>query len=201
MDEEAVYQKLDDRCKKAIEGLKLKETGVWLNSAGPLYQSISIRPDGLPSIANAHFNGKHYEATSEFHQLYVQKESIFLTHIRHLELIVYFIQRMNIYELNHYLDDIFYQNKTKNEFIASLADVFERIKSNGNNYLAARSGTCKGCNFGKAGVAFVGNVDGSYFDIIFKEVDKRVSDIFECNLFECASPEANVVDKRIVFKQ
>ena len=200
MDEEAVYQKLDERCKKAIEGLKLKETGVWLNSAGPLYQSISIRPDGLPSIANAHFNGKHYEATSEFHHLYVQKESVFLAQSSHFEVIVYFIQRMNIYELNHYLDDIFYQNKTKNEFISSLADVFNRIKINGNNYLAARSGTCKGCNFGKSGFAFVGIVDGSYFDLIFKENDNRVSDIFECNFFECAYPEANVVEKRIVFK-
>jgi hypothetical protein len=127
-------------------------------------------------------------------------EEKFVVEKSHYEIIVHFIQQMNIQKLNYYLDDIKYQDKSKFEFLDSLADAFVRTLEKRNFYLYAIPGICKACNFGKSGFAFVGNVDGSYFDLIFKEVKNRVCDIFECNFFECAFPEANVVKKRIVFK-
>lgn len=66
------YQSLNDRCKKAISKIENTEIENWLYLSSKLINEVSNKPEGLPSIANAHFKGIHYPFISEFHRLYIQ---------------------------------------------------------------------------------------------------------------------------------
>ena len=67
------YQSLNLRCEKALKKIDNNPIDTWLHFASKLFKAISIQPEGLPSIANAHFEGVHYKFISEFHKLYKQK--------------------------------------------------------------------------------------------------------------------------------
>ena len=67
------FQSLNERCEKALKQVDNNPIDTWLHQASKLFKAISIQPEGLPSIANANFEGVHYKFISEFHKLYKQK--------------------------------------------------------------------------------------------------------------------------------
>ena len=70
------YEQLNERCKNAIKVIDQEEdVERWLHLASKLFKAVSIQPDGLPSIANCHFEGVHYSSISEFHSLYIKKQN------------------------------------------------------------------------------------------------------------------------------
>lgn len=61
----------DARCSIAIQEFNSKisvDEWVWANM--PLFKTISISVDGLPSIASCNYQGQHYPNISEFHELF-----------------------------------------------------------------------------------------------------------------------------------
>ena len=70
------YEQLNERCKNAIKLIEQEEdVDRWLHLASKLFKAVSIEPEGLPSIANSHFEGVHYSSISEFHSLYIKKQN------------------------------------------------------------------------------------------------------------------------------
>jgi hypothetical protein len=43
----------------------------WMHTHAALFKSISIRPDGYPSIADANYGNVRYVWIQEFHRMYV----------------------------------------------------------------------------------------------------------------------------------
>ena len=71
MDVQVSYIANDARCSKAIKEFNSKtsvDEWVWNNMS--LFMAISIRVDGLPSIASCNYQGTHYRNISEFHELF-----------------------------------------------------------------------------------------------------------------------------------
>ena len=61
----------DSRCYNAIQEFNSKplvDEWVWTNMN--LFKAISIKVDGLPSIATCNYQGTHYRNISEFHELF-----------------------------------------------------------------------------------------------------------------------------------
>ena len=70
------YEQLNERCKNAIKLIEQeKDVERWLHLASKLFKAVSIEPEGLPSIANSHFEGVHYSSIAEFHSLYIKKQN------------------------------------------------------------------------------------------------------------------------------
>ncbi len=61
----------DNLCKKAIEeynvDLSLHD---WLTKNTELYNSVTIKPEGLPPITSFHFDGEAFENIQQFVELY-----------------------------------------------------------------------------------------------------------------------------------
>jgi hypothetical protein len=61
----------DNLCKKAIEeynvDLSLHD---WLTHHSELYNSVTIKPEGLPPITSSHFEGETFESFQQFVKLY-----------------------------------------------------------------------------------------------------------------------------------
>lgn len=68
----------DNHCEKAIDDFK-KITSVpeWLSQHSDLYDSVSIKPKGLPSITSSHLEGDSFENIQIFAQLYETINSLF----------------------------------------------------------------------------------------------------------------------------
>ena len=61
----------DTNCKQALADLRTNiSVPQWLDSNTALFKSISIAPEGRPSIASANFQGEYYEWISAFHRFY-----------------------------------------------------------------------------------------------------------------------------------
>jgi len=72
---QAYYEQLNERCENAIKVIGQEEdVERWLHLASKLFKAVSIQPEGLPSIANSHFEGVYYDFITEFHNLYVKKQ-------------------------------------------------------------------------------------------------------------------------------
>ena len=70
------YEQLNERCKNAIKLIEQEEdVDSWLHLASKLFKAVSIQPEGLPSIANCHFEGVLYSSIAEFHSLYIKKQN------------------------------------------------------------------------------------------------------------------------------
>ena len=70
------YEQLNERRKNAIKLIEQEEdVDRWLHLASKLFKLVSIQPDGLPSIANCHFEGVLYNSIAEFHNLYIKKQN------------------------------------------------------------------------------------------------------------------------------
>ena len=67
------YQDLNVRCENALKDIDTHDIEQWLHKSSKLIKDVSIQPEGLPSIANAHYEGVLYIFISEFHRLYEQQ--------------------------------------------------------------------------------------------------------------------------------
>jgi hypothetical protein len=78
MTERIGYLIKENHCEKAIEDFKMltsvpKRLSQYLN----LYDSVSIKPDGLPRITSYHFEGETLENIQLFAHLYGLVKSLF----------------------------------------------------------------------------------------------------------------------------
>jgi hypothetical protein len=61
----------DSRCESAIQEYSFSEsTEEWVYKNIELFNTISIRVDGLPSIASCNYQGRHFENIKEFHSFF-----------------------------------------------------------------------------------------------------------------------------------
>jgi hypothetical protein len=68
----------DSYCEQAIEDFKiLTSVPSWLTENAALFDSISIKPDGLPPLTDAHFEGECFENILTFAHLYKTVDSLF----------------------------------------------------------------------------------------------------------------------------
>jgi hypothetical protein len=68
----------DNHCDKAIADFKiLTSVPGWLQHYSGLYNSVSIKPAGLPSITSTHFEGESFENIRLFTHLYELVNSLF----------------------------------------------------------------------------------------------------------------------------
>ena len=78
MTERIDYLIKDNHCEKAIEDFKmLSSVPEWLSQNLNLYESVSIKPDGLPRITSSHFEGETFENIQLFAHLYELVNSLF----------------------------------------------------------------------------------------------------------------------------
>ena len=78
MTERMDYLVKDDHCMKAIEDFKiLSSVPVWLEQYSGLFDSVSIKPHGLPRITLSHFDGETFENIQLFARLYELVHSLF----------------------------------------------------------------------------------------------------------------------------
>jgi hypothetical protein len=179
------YQIADNFCEEALIELEGIHPSIWLETHKDLYESIVIKPAGLPAIANQNYMGVSYNYVGIFFETYQKKrfEENILKDRTQYEAIVYFIERMNIGKIDELLDYHEYSDKEKSVFISLLDEAFDKLKSAGNERLYARKGICKGCNYGCKGFSFIGDNDDSHIELVMEESNDRVKDIYHCNIF------------------
>lgn len=194
------YEIADKFCEEALE----IESGdvdrdYWLEDNKDLYRSVSIAPEGLPSIANANFKGVKYKNIFDFHSKYVQRkfEKSILDRMTQKDAVEYFIGRMDIYGLNKILNYREYSDVDKPIFLDKLNIVFDKFKQRGNTRLVGTNGICNGCQHGHIGIAFIGNEDDTYIELLIMSENNIVTDIFECNNFTFESYNKEHLGKRL----
>ena len=78
MTERIDYLIKDNQCEKAIEDFKtLTSVPVWLTQYSELFDSVSIKPKGLPRITSYNFGGESYKNIQLFANLYNSVNSLF----------------------------------------------------------------------------------------------------------------------------
>jgi hypothetical protein len=194
------YEIVDRFCEESLE----VESGdidrdYWIKDNEDLYKTVSIAPEGLPSIANANFNGCKYKNIYDFHSKYVQRkfEQDILSRMTHKDAVAYFISRMDIYALDKILDYREYADVDKSFFLEKLNSVFDTFKQRGNIQLVSTNGVCKGCQQGHIGVAFVGDNDDTYIELMIMSENDKVTDIFECNNFKFDTYNKELLGERL----
>ncbi len=174
----------DKTCEDSINNFKERiDPDIWLKENRQLFNSISIKPEGYPSIANSHFNGKFYKNISEFHKLFsrVEYEGRILETKSHLDTIIYFIGTMNSDRLDQYLSNDMYGDKYSSELHLLLGGVFWKFKKGGDKRLTPYQGICNDTQ--REGFSFVGDKTGNYIDLLITIENNIVSDIIDCNNF------------------
>jgi hypothetical protein len=174
----------DKTCEDSINNFKERiDPDIWLKENELLFNSISIKPEGYPSIANSHFNGKFYKNISEFHKLFsrVEYEGRILETKSHLDTIVYFIETMNSDRLDQYLSNDMYGDKYSSELNLLLGGVFWKFKKGGDKRLTPYQGICNDTQ--REGFSFVGDKTGNYIDLLITIEKNIVSDIIDCDNF------------------
>jgi hypothetical protein len=66
------YQITDHLCEQALMELESIDHAYWIQKHKELFESISIKPEGLPSISNQHYEGVNYFFIGKFHTKYQQ---------------------------------------------------------------------------------------------------------------------------------
>lgn len=194
------YEIADRFAEEAIEEeAKIVDKDKWLKAYEDLYCSISIQPEGLPSIANAHLNGQFFPNIANFHRLYYNRkfESGILGEMTHYQATCYFISTMNIVALDKILDYKEYADVEKPIFLNKLEQAFDLLKENNNTKLVQNSGVCGICMKGCPAVAFVGDNNTHYIELFIETENDRVKDIYECNSFKYDTLNPNFLGKRI----
>lgn len=196
------YEIADKTCEMSLDSLKAStDKLLWLSENSALYNSISIRPPGVPSIARCCLNGKHYENIADFHTTYCATftdENILDTKT-HLEAVIHFIEKMNIQKLDELLLKEYYSSIPKRKFMEELKIVFKAFNTSGDTVLYANPGICQGCRNGCGGYTFLSNKSRNYIDLIIKSKDNLVTDIFECSQFKNNNLVKSMMAKRIIF--
>lgn len=104
------------------------------------------------------------------------------------KLIIESFQKMDSDMLYILLDDNkTYQDARKEVFLEKVNDAFSKLKKYGDTFLSSHIGFCnfKLCsNKGCKGYSFVGNKSKKHIDLIFKELNDEINDIFHCNGFQ-----------------
>jgi hypothetical protein len=197
------YDIVDRLCEEALE----VESGdidrdYWIKEYEDLFKSVSIAPEGLPSIANANFNGCKYKNIHDFHSKYVQRkfEQDILNRMTQKDAVEYFISRMDIYALDKILEYREYSDVDKPFFLEKLNIVFDTFKERGNVRLITTNGVCKGCQHGHIGVAFIGDNDDTYLELMILSENDKVTDIFECNNFKFDTYNKELLGQRLFLR-
>lgn len=194
------YEIADKFAEEAIEDeAKTIDRDKWLRENEDLFKSISIQPQGLPSIANANMNGQFFVHIADFHRLYNRRafEATILDQMSHYDATCYFIAKMDIIALDKILDYREYADVEKPIFLNKLSEAFDIFRENGNTFLRETSGTCKVCMRGCPTVAFIGDKDTHYIEIMIETENERVKDIYECNSFKYDTFNEAFLGKRI----
>jgi hypothetical protein len=189
-------------CEEAVKEFDSKTNKlIWLAENRDLYNSLSIRPKGLPSIASCCFNGKHYENISVFHRTYcdAQIDENILDTKTHLEAVIHFIEKMDIQKLDELLLKGTYSSISKDTFMKQLSGVFGAFYDSGDTVLYSEPGVCKGCQNGCGGFTFFSNNSRNYIEVVIKSEDDKVTDIFECSQFKNDNLVKSMLGKRIKF--
>jgi hypothetical protein len=73
------YINRDNLCAKAIENFKeTSSVSNWLVLYAELFNSVSIKPEGLPRITAYHFQGEAFENIKKFARLYDEVNSLYV---------------------------------------------------------------------------------------------------------------------------
>lgn len=194
------YEIADSFCKEALQmDTDDVDRDFWLTDYEDLFKSVSIAQEGQPSIANSHLNGFKYENIYEFHCRYTQRkfEQGILNRMTHKDAVEYFISRMDIYSLDKILDYREYSDVDKPFFLEKLKIVFKTFKKRGNKRLISTNGVCNGCQYGHIGIAFIGENDDSYLELMIMSENDKVTDIFECNSFKFDTYNKELLGQRL----
>jgi hypothetical protein len=71
MKERIDYIIKDNHCEKALQQFKtLTSVSQWIDQYSDLFDSVSIKPKGLPRITSSHFDGEKFENIQKFSKLY-----------------------------------------------------------------------------------------------------------------------------------
>jgi hypothetical protein len=192
----------DKTCEEAVKEFNSKTNKlIWLAENRDLYNSISIRPKGLPSIASCCLNGIHYENISVFHRTYcdAQIDENILDTKTHLEAVIHFIEKMDIQKLDELLLKGTYSSISKDTFMKQLSGVFDDLNNSGDTVLYSEPGVCQGCQNGCGGFTFFSNNSRNYIEVVIKSEDEKVTDIFECSQFKNDNLVQSMLGKRIKF--
>ncbi len=78
MTERIDYIIKDKRCKTAIDDFKvITSVPQWIDQHSDLFDSVSIKPKGLPRITSSHFDGENFENIQKFANLYETIKSLY----------------------------------------------------------------------------------------------------------------------------
>jgi hypothetical protein len=151
----------------------------------------------LPAIANCNFEGVRYENIAVFHKIYqkLQNEFTIVDTWKHADAIAYFFEELNLSMLVECLRQEYYNGMDYTDFIYQLAVAFTEMEFRGNLKTRTISCTCKQCY--RQQYFFIGEKDGSYFDLTFFLENEKVIDIYECEEAKCMVPEELNLEKRI----
>ena len=106
--------------------------------------------------------------------------------------VLYFFQKLDVDMVSELLDsDKTYSDLEKPLFIYKLGNAFGEFLAAGDKHLFLYPGKC--CSMecdssGCPGYAFVGNKSGQFMELVFKEEQGRVTDIYDCSDFNAYSP-------------
>jgi hypothetical protein len=197
--EQIDYEKADTLCANIVknEGDRLIDQKKWLNKYKGLYSKFNIQPGKLPAIANCNFEGIGYESVAAFHKIYKNTLDDFtiLDTWKHADAIAHFFEELNLSMLVECLKQDYYNNLDYTDFIYQLAVAFTEMQFRGNLKTSTISCACKQCR--RQQYFFIGETDGSYFDLTFVLENDKVIDIYECQEAKCMVPEEIYIEKRI----
>jgi hypothetical protein len=197
--EKKEYEMSDLLCISIIqkEDERMNDPRAWLNKYKGLYIRFNIQPGKLPAIANCNFEGVRYENIAVFHKIYqkLQNELTIVDTWKHADAIAYFFEELNLSMLVECLKQEYYNGMDYTDFIYQLAVAFTEMEFRGNLKTRTISCTCKQCC--RQQYFFIGEKDGSYFDLTLFLENEKVIDIYECEEAKCMVPEELNLEKRI----
>ncbi len=197
--EKKEYEMSDLLCISIIqkEDERMTDPRAWLNKYKGLFIRFNIQPGKLPAIANCNFEGVRYENIAVFHKIYqkLQNQFTIVDTWKHADAIAYFFEELNLSMLVECLKQEYYNGMDYTDFIYQLAVAFTEMEFRGNLKTRTISCTCKQCY--RQQYFFIGEKDGSYFDLTFFLENEKVIDIYECEEAKCMVPEELNLEKRI----
>jgi epoxyqueuosine reductase QueG len=104
---------------------------------------------------------------------------------------------MDIVALDKILDYREYADVEKPIFLNKLEEAFDIFKENGNTRLFETKGVCNACMKGCPTVAFIGDKDTHYIEMLIETENDRVKDMYECNSFKYDTFNKDFLGKRI----